>query len=323
MLAAAVLCGFFSGGDSYLYVNLLCCAGGAVLLISLVMQGWDCLIAEGKLRPRTRRIKLRYIVIPAALYLLMGAALPFVYQPAVQESTEAAFDASQFYSDEVSGERAAVISDNGEALEKRIALISQANDRIILSTFEFRSDTSGKQMIAALMDAAARGVQVSILMDGVPYISSVWGNPYFLALAQTENVEIRLYNPIRLWKPWAFMGRMHDKYLIVDDTGYILGGRNTYDYFLGDQDSRKNYDWDILVYSGDAGADSSLTQVEAYFPPYGNWRCARPWENRRSGRAIPPCKTRERNWTRCIRQCRRSMRRGLRRRMTQKTPRLR
>ena len=30
------------------------------------------------------------------------------------------------------------------------------------------------------------------------------------------------------------MGRLHDKYLIVDDTAYIVGGRNTYDYFLGE-----------------------------------------------------------------------------------------
>ena len=30
------------------------------------------------------------------------------------------------------------------------------------------------------------------------------------------------------------MGRMHDKYLIADGKRYILGGRNTYNYFLGD-----------------------------------------------------------------------------------------
>ena len=27
---------------------------------------------------------------------------------------------------------------------------------------------------------------------------------------------------------------MHDKYLIADGKTYILGGRNTYNYFLGD-----------------------------------------------------------------------------------------
>ena len=37
-------------------------------------------------------------------------------------------------------------------------------------------------------------------------------------------------------------GRMHDKYLIADGKRYILGGRNTYNYFLGDFPGHKNYD---------------------------------------------------------------------------------
>ena len=35
---------------------------------------------------------------------------------------------------------------------------------------------------------------------------------------------------------------MHDKYLIVDDSLYLMGGRNVYDSFLGDQEGHKNYD---------------------------------------------------------------------------------
>lgn len=49
-------------------------------------------------------------------------------------------------------------------------------------------------MLAALLDAADRGVKVSIVTDGVPYVTSIWGNPYFLALAGQENVEIKIYN---------------------------------------------------------------------------------------------------------------------------------
>ena len=62
------------------------------------------------------------------------------------------------------------------------------------------------------------------------------------------------------------MGRMHDKYLLVDDVGYILGGRNTFDFFLGDQPGYKNYDWDVLVYTKEADKEkSSLWQVKDYF----------------------------------------------------------
>lgn len=63
---------------------------------------------------------------------------------------------------------------------------------------------------------------------------------------------------------------MHDKYVIVDDNAYILGGRNTFDYFLGDYDSKnKSLDREVLIYNtAQGGADSkesSLFQVEAYF----------------------------------------------------------
>ena len=40
---------------------------------------------------------------------------------------------------------------------------------------------------------------------------------------------------------------MHDKYLIADGKTYVLGGRNTYNYFLGDFPGHKNYDRDVLV----------------------------------------------------------------------------
>lgn len=206
------------------------------------------------------------IIVGVLLFVVLGALLPFVRQPEVTEETKESLDLSRFYSDELSRERAKVISQNGEALEERIRLISQAEKRIILSTFEFDSDRSGKIMLAALMDAAKRGVEISILADGFPYLTSMWGNPYFLALAGMEQVEIKIYSPPRPWKPWAFMGRLHDKYLIVDDMGYILGGRNTFDYFLGDQPGYKNYDWDVLVYTREAKeSTTSLDQVEDYF----------------------------------------------------------
>lgn len=205
------------------------------------------------------------VVLGILLYIVIGAIIPFLRQPGVKEETKRSLDIRSFYGDKPLGERAAIISQNGEALEERIRLISQAKEEIILSTFEFDADISGKKMISALMDAAERGVRVRVVADGFPAVTAVWGNPYFLAFAQMEHVEFRIYNPVRLWEPWKFMGRLHDKYLIVDEKAYILGGRNTYDFFLGDQESYKNYDWDVLVWCEEAGENASVHQVKTYF----------------------------------------------------------
>lgn len=203
------------------------------------------------------------VLILLVVYLGAGAVLPFVHQPSVSPKTEQEFDQNQFFGQRASGERACVISDNGEALAERIRLISQARDRIILSTFEFDSDESGKDMLAALLAAAQRGVEIRILADGAASILQMDRNPYFYALSREPNAQIRIYNPICIWKPWTTMGRMHDKYVIVDHMAYILGGRNTYDYFLGDGPGYKNYDWDILVWGKENSA--SLDQLEKYF----------------------------------------------------------
>ncbi|MCC8063496.1 MAG: phospholipase D-like domain-containing protein [Clostridiales bacterium] len=154
--------------------------------------------------------------------------------------------------------------DNEEALEARIRMIADAQERIILSTFDIRSDEAGMQVLAALYAAAERGVEVQLLADGMRSLTNMEGNPYFYALSSHENVEIRIYNQINLLKPWTIMGRLHDKYVIVDNDLYLLGGRNTFNYFLGDTDGWRNFDWDVLVYYTGQG-EGSMEQLEAYF----------------------------------------------------------
>lgn len=197
------------------------------------------------------------------VFLLVGAVVPFLFQPAVSRQTKKKFQEMAFCGSGDGGERAALLWDNGEALAERIRLITHARERVILSTFEFRADTAGRQVLAALLAAAERGVEVQVLADGVPALLRMRKNPYFHALSAQKKVQIRLYNRPRPWAPWRLMGRLHDKYLIVDETAYILGGRNTYDYFLGGQPGQKNYDWDVLVWS--QGGKDSLLQLTGYF----------------------------------------------------------
>lgn len=120
---------------------------------------------------------------------------------------------------------------------------------MILSTFDFRHDEAGLDMLAALLDAADRGVEVDLFVDGFNAMLQMEGNSYFYALSSHPKVKVTIYNPINLLKPWLLMARMHDKYVIVDDTAYLLGGRNTFGYFLGSYEGHKNYDRDILVYN--------------------------------------------------------------------------
>ena len=215
-----------------------------------------------------KKVVIFGIVLGAILIYICLVCLPYKNQGGVTTKTMEKFVLSDFYGEETWHERAMILSDNEHALEERIRLIASAESRIVLCTFDFRADNSGRQVLAALYAAAKRGVEVQILVDGAPYLLSMPGDSYFQAIGCLENVTIKAYNPLHLWKPTKAMGRLHDKYLIVDDTSYILGGRNTYDYFLGDDTNYKNYDWDILVFSEASSDETSLKQLEKYFLSY-------------------------------------------------------
>ena len=216
---------------------------------------------------KKKRMKTRYILVLVLFllcYILIGGTLPYRKNPEVSEEYKQNFSVKDYYGTEEGTDRAKIIIDNGEALKERIRLIDQAQDRIVLSTFSFAADTSGKQMLAALLEAADRGVQIQILADGFNSWINMEGNPYFINLAKHENVEIKIYNKANLFLPWKGMSRLHDKCIVADERVYLVGGRNTFDYFLGDQDCYKNYDTDVLVYNT-GGEESSVYEVLEYF----------------------------------------------------------
>lgn len=205
------------------------------------------------------------LIVGVFVYLILGTVLPFAIHPDITEETKKQVEALEFEQETASEERAMILAENGQALEERIRMIAQAKERIVLSTFDFRTDESGKDMLASLLAAAKRGVHVQVLVDGLSALTNMSGNEYFCALSAMENVQIQVYSPINVLTPWKLMGRMHDKYLLVDDNTYITGGRNTFDFFLGSHNGYKNYDWDVLVYHTGQGQSASMRQMLEYF----------------------------------------------------------
>lgn len=173
-------------------------------------------------------------------------------------------------------ERVLCINQNNDALTWRLRLIEQAQEEIILTTFAFNDDESGRDVMAALQHAAERGVTVRILVDGTSAFTQLQSSKYFEALATTPKVQVRIYNPVNLLTPWTLNYRMHDKYLIVDNTAYLLGGRNTKNLSLGNYQQKQDIDRDILVYSPQPGAETSLAQVRNYFEQVWSLPCSKP-----------------------------------------------
>lgn len=202
-----------------------------------------------------------------SLVLLYIAALviPYIPHKKVKEDFKHSFKAMNFYSPIAGTERIAYINDNTDALKYRLRMIEEAQKEIILSTFDFNDDRAGRELLSSLIHAADRGVSVRLIIDGTSGFLDVRTSPWFQAAASHKNLEIRIYNPINFLKPWKMQARLHDKYMIVDEKMFLLGGRNSNNLFLGDYTSAQNVDRELFVYETTKDEHSSLYQLRSYF----------------------------------------------------------
>ena len=141
---------------------------------------------------------------------------------------------------ELSGFR--LLPDGDDALEARLSLIRSAEKSIDVQYYLIANDDTGRQFLAALADAAARGVRVRVLVDD---LYTAREDALFAALSAQPGFEVRLFNPLPA-RSGGFAARvalsahefarinhrMHNKLLIADDSFAITGGRNIADEYF-------------------------------------------------------------------------------------------
>lgn len=118
------------------------------------------------------------------------------------------------------------------AYRRMLALIGEARVSVRCETYIWRDDEAGSRFRAALVRAAARGVRVQVLVDGVG--SAALPNDYWRELEKAGGCA-RIFNPISLRR---FALRDHRKLLLVDDAIAVIGGFNIGIEYDGDGVSR-------------------------------------------------------------------------------------
>ena len=106
---------------------------------------------------------------------------------------------------------------------------AKAHTSIWLETYIFHDDALALDLAAALVDAAQRGVQVRVMVDGLGSARSV---PRLDALFAGSGVEFMVYRPWRRWLDLIQRGhwrRLHRKVCVVDGETAFIGGINLID----------------------------------------------------------------------------------------------
>lgn len=119
-----------------------------------------------------------------------------------------------------------------EAFRRMLASVAAARRSVRLEFYIFRSGPPGDLFRDALAAAAARGVKVRALLDGLG--SGELPAGYWDGL-RAAGGEAELFNPVSLRR---FFIRNHRKLLLVDDEIAFVGGFNIAPEYVGDGEAR-------------------------------------------------------------------------------------
>jgi cardiolipin synthase len=142
----------------------------------------------------------------------------------------------------VTGNHAEILN-NGDAIFPAMTeAIRNARMTVNLESYIFKDDKAGAIIAGALIDAARRGVEVRVLVDGTGSSHS-WA---ILDRMKAAGVKAYVYHPIRLWSLYKIGRRSHRKILVVDGVISFTGGFCIADDWLGD--ARNPKEWrDMMV----------------------------------------------------------------------------
>ena len=137
----------------------------------------------------------------------------------------------------IAGNHVEIELDNVKARRWLMEAIAGATQRIHVQVYAAADDDIGRQVEAALMQAAGRGVTVRLLVDSLHGRHGSLGetNPLLGRLGSHPGVELRVSRPITGMPSLEDLKqRDHRKLVIVDNHLALLGGRNlSHEYYSG------------------------------------------------------------------------------------------
>jgi cardiolipin synthase len=142
----------------------------------------------------------------------------------------------------VTGNHAEILN-NGDAIFPAMTeAIRNARMTVNLESYIFKDDKAGAIIAGALIEAARRGIEVRVLVDGTGSSHS-WA---ILDRMKAAGVKAYVYHPIRLWSLYKIGRRSHRKILVVDGAISFTGGFCIAEDWLGD--ARNPKEWrDMMV----------------------------------------------------------------------------
>jgi cardiolipin synthase A/B len=176
---------------------------------------------------------------------------------------------------DVEGNRLTLLPDGPERLAALLELLRSARRTLRVLYYIYVDDEAGAAVRQALIDAAARGVEVHLIVDGLG--SEHAQSHHFFDPLREAGVDVCRFVP-----RWGrrYLLRNHQKLALADEERVIVGGFNVEDSYFGTVDQGAWRDLGLLV-EGPAAA-----RLVGYFDALSAW-AKRPRPSlRRLGRTL-------------------------------------
>lgn len=166
----------------------------------------------------------------------------------------------------VDGNTLTMLDTGPRRLEALIALIAGAERTLRIIYYIYVDDDAGARVRQAMLDAAARGVAVSLVVDGLG--SEHAEQHHFFEPLRQAGVDVCRFVP--RWDR-RYLLRNHQKLALADEARAIIGGFNVQDSYFGTPAEQA---WRDLGLRVDGAAAAHLT---GYFDALARWtRAPRP-----------------------------------------------
>lgn len=110
-----------------------------------------------------------------------------------------------------------------------VQAIQRATSEVWLATYIFHNDLASDAVAQALAEAALRGVQVRVVLDGFGCKGSF---PQLSSVLLPAGVQLTIFRPLKRWWNWLQpqnLRRLHQKLCVVDGRVGFVGGINMLD----------------------------------------------------------------------------------------------
>jgi len=127
------------------------------------------------------------------------------------------------------GNSVELLQGGDELFPRMLAAIGAATREVWLATYIFHDDPAATAIAQALIQAAARGVSVHVVVDGFGSIATMGR---VRAMFQGSAVRLEVFRPLDRWYAWLQPGqlrRLHQKLCVCDEVTAFVGGINLID----------------------------------------------------------------------------------------------